>query len=139
MGKTIRIGGASGFWGEAVSSTSQLLQADLDYLVYDYLAEITMAILARMRAKDPEKGYATDFVTGAMAPNLKAIAKKALARKTGARGLRSILEGILLDSMYDLPSYEGVEEVVINAEVVDGAGEAKPLLVHSEAEEQKAG
>ena len=70
---------------------------------------------------------------------LKAIAKKALARKTGARGLRSIMEGILLDSMYDLPSYEGVEEVVINAEVVDGAGDAAPLLVHSEAEEQKAG
>ncbi len=69
---------------------------------------------------------------------LKAIAKKALARKTGARGLRSIMEGILLDSMYDLPSYEGVEEVVINAEVVDGAGDAAPLLVHSEAEEQKA-
>jgi len=45
---------------------------------------------------------------------LKAIAKRALERKTGARGLRSIMEGILLDSMYDLPSYEGVEEVVIN-------------------------
>ena len=60
---------------------------------------------------------------------LKAIAKKALARKTGARGLRSIMEGILLDSMYDLPAYEGVEEVVINAEVVDG--NAEPLLVHA--------
>jgi ATP-dependent Clp protease ATP-binding subunit ClpX len=60
---------------------------------------------------------------------LKAIAKKALKRKTGARGLRSIMEGILLDSMYDLPAYEGVEEVVINAEVVEG--NAEPLLVHS--------
>ena len=60
---------------------------------------------------------------------LKSIAKKALTRKTGARGLRSIMEGILLDSMYDLPAYEGVEEVVINAEVVDG--NAEPLLVHS--------
>ena len=60
---------------------------------------------------------------------LKSIAKKALARKTGARGLRSIMEGILLDSMYDLPAYEGVEEVVINAEVVDG--NAEPLLVHA--------
>ena len=60
---------------------------------------------------------------------LKSIAKKALARKTGARGLRSIMEGILLDSMFDLPTYEGVEEVVINAEVLDG--NAEPLLVHS--------
>lgn len=87
MSKTIRIGGASGFWGEAVSSTPQLLQASLDYLVYDYLAEITMAILGRMRAKDPEKGYATDFVTGAMAPNLKAIAKQGVKVISNAGGV----------------------------------------------------
>lgn len=62
---------------------------------------------------------------------LKAIAKRALVRKTGARGLRSIMEGILLDSMFDLPAYEGVEEVVINAEVVEG--NAEPLLVHAKA------
>ena len=60
---------------------------------------------------------------------LKSIAKKALARKTGARGLRSIMEGILLDSMFDLPTYEDVQEVVINAEVVEG--NAEPLLVHA--------
>lgn len=87
MSKTIKIGGASGFWGEAVSSTPQLLTAGLDYLVYDYLAEITMAILARMRAKDPEKGYATDFVTGAMAPNLKAIAKQGVKVISNAGGV----------------------------------------------------
>ena len=60
---------------------------------------------------------------------LKAIAKRALARKTGARGLRSIMEAILLDSMYDLPAYEDVQEVVINAEVIEG--NAEPLLVHA--------
>ncbi|MGB6230456.1 MAG: ATP-dependent Clp protease ATP-binding subunit ClpX [Litorimonas sp.] len=70
---------------------------------------------------------------------LKAIAKKALARKTGARGLRSIMEGILLDSMYDLPSYEGVEEVVINDDVINGDGEAKPLLIYAETAKEKAG
>jgi len=62
---------------------------------------------------------------------LKAIAAKALKRKTGARGLRSIMEAILLDSMYDLPAYEDVQEVVINAEVVEG--NAEPLLVHAKA------
>ena len=67
---------------------------------------------------------------------LKAIAKKALARKTGARGLRSIMEGILLDSMYDLPTYEDVEEVVINAEVLDG--NAEPLLVHAKKAKKTA-
>ncbi len=61
---------------------------------------------------------------------LSEIAKKAIKRKTGARGLRSIMEGILLDTMYDLPSYEGVQEVVINGEVV--SGEAKPLLIYAE-------
>ena len=66
---------------------------------------------------------------------LKAIAKRALDRKTGARGLRSIMEGILLDSMYDLPTYEGVEEVVINGEVV--TGEAKPLLIYSDKKQTK--
>jgi len=60
---------------------------------------------------------------------LKAIAAKALKRKTGARGLRSIMEAILLDSMYDLPAYEDVQEVVINGEVVEG--NAEPLLVHA--------
>ena len=60
---------------------------------------------------------------------LSAIAKRAIVRKTGARGLRSIMEGILLDTMYDLPSFDGVEEVVINAEVV--SGEAKPLLIYA--------
>jgi ATP-dependent Clp protease ATP-binding subunit ClpX len=61
---------------------------------------------------------------------LKAVARKAIARKTGARGLRSILESILLDTMFDLPSYQGVEEVVVNAEVVEGR--AQPLMIYTE-------
>ena len=56
---------------------------------------------------------------------LEAVAKRAIERKTGARGLRAILEGILLDTMFDLPSEENVEEVVVNAEVVEG--KAVPL------------
>ncbi|MBS0332746.1 MAG: ATP-dependent Clp protease ATP-binding subunit ClpX, partial [Proteobacteria bacterium] len=61
---------------------------------------------------------------------LNAVARKAIARKTGARGLRSILEGILLDTMYELPTYDGVEEVVVNAEVVEGR--AQPLIIYAE-------
>ncbi|NIZ02089.1 ATP-dependent Clp protease ATP-binding subunit ClpX [Thalassospira lucentensis] len=64
---------------------------------------------------------------------LKAIAAKAIERKTGARGLRSIMEGILLDTMFDLPTLESVEEIVINADVVQG--KAKPLLIHAERRE----
>ncbi|MDJ0893955.1 MAG: ATP-dependent Clp protease ATP-binding subunit ClpX [Alphaproteobacteria bacterium] len=61
---------------------------------------------------------------------LRAISLKAIARKTGARGLRSIMEDILLEPMYELPSLEGVDEIVVNKEVVDGNG--RPLYVHSE-------
>ncbi len=64
---------------------------------------------------------------------LKSVAKKAVARKTGARGLRSILEAILLDTMYDLPEMGGVEEVVINAEVVEG--NAAPLHIYVDKRE----
>ena len=60
---------------------------------------------------------------------LGAIARKAIDRKTGARGLRSIMEGILLDTMFDLPSLEGVEEVVISREVVEGT--ARPLYIYA--------
>ena len=61
---------------------------------------------------------------------LKSIARRAIERKTGARGLRSIMETILLDTMYDLPGMSGVEEVVISKEVVDG--DAKPLLIYAD-------
>jgi ATP-dependent Clp protease ATP-binding subunit ClpX len=61
---------------------------------------------------------------------MKAIAHKAILRKTGARGLRSIMEGILLDSMFELPLLQGVEEVVINREVVEGR--ARPLYIYAD-------
>jgi len=68
---------------------------------------------------------------------LKAIARRAIERKTGARGLRSIMEAILLDTMYDLPGMSGVEEVVISREVVEGA--AKPLLIYADRDKQSSG
>ena len=62
--RTISIGGASGFWGDSSIALPQLLEHDgLDYISFDYLAEVTMSILARARAKDPSLGYATDFVS----------------------------------------------------------------------------
>ena len=61
---------------------------------------------------------------------LHSVARKAILRKTGARGLRSILEGILLETMFELPNYQGVEEVVVNQEVIEGR--AQPLLIYAE-------
>ena len=82
------IGGASGFWGEATHATSQLLTCpDLDVLVYDYLAEITMSILARARIKDASKGFATDFVSDVMTNNLPAIAERGVKVLSNAGGV----------------------------------------------------
>jgi ATP-dependent Clp protease ATP-binding subunit ClpX len=65
---------------------------------------------------------------------LKAIAKRAIERKTGARGLRSIMEDILLDTMFDLPGMDGVEEVVVNEEAV--TSEAAPLMIYAETKKK---
>jgi ATP-dependent Clp protease ATP-binding subunit ClpX len=59
-----------------------------------------------------------------------AIVRRAIERKTGARGLRSIMEGILLETMFELPGLEGVEEVVISREVVEGT--ARPLYIYAD-------
>jgi ATP-dependent Clp protease ATP-binding subunit ClpX len=67
---------------------------------------------------------------------LHAIARKAMARKTGARGLRTIIENVLLDIMYDLPSTDNVTKVVIDEAVIDG--ESAPYLIY-ESQPQRAG
>src|SRR3954469_6538439 len=82
MPKTVRIGGASAFWGDSSVGAPQLVaQGKVDYLVFDYLAELTMSILAAAKGKDAELGYATDFVTVTM---------KAILRDVAARGIRVI-------------------------------------------------
>ena len=84
----IRIGGATGYWGEADMALPQFMaEGNLDFIVFDYLAEITMSILARAKAGDPEKGYATDFVTGVVAPHLAAIAQSGVKLISNAGGV----------------------------------------------------
>ena len=88
----IRIGGASGYWGESDMAVPQFLDAleageTLDYIVFDYLAEITMSILARQRSRDPSKGYAADFIHDALAPNLARIAKHGIKIISNAGGV----------------------------------------------------
>lgn len=97
--------------------------------------EALMSILTEPKnalIKQYQKMFSLEGVTLEFRPEaLKGIAKKALARKTGARGLRSILEQILLDTMYELPSMTGVKKVVVDAAVVESGG--KPLLVYDDA------
>jgi len=88
MQKSIRIGGASGFWGDSVVATPQLLNNNnLDFIVYDYLAEITMSIMARARAKDAKQGYAIDFVSSVLKLNLRQIAEQKVKILSNAGGV----------------------------------------------------
>jgi hypothetical protein len=85
---SIRIGGASGYWGESDMALPQFLNSEpLDYIVFDYLAEITMSILARAREADPSLGYATDFVDAVLAPNLVQISDQGVRIISNAGGV----------------------------------------------------
>ena len=89
--RVVRIGGASGFWGDTAMSAPQLVRgAQIDYLVFDYLAEVTMSILASQRLKDPSAGYATDFVhitMKALLPDLVARKVRVVANAGGVNPL----------------------------------------------------
>jgi hypothetical protein len=86
--KTVRIGCASGFYGDSQLSARQLVdRGDIDYLVFDYLAEITMAILAKAKSRNEKAGFAVDFVTVAMKDVLADCAKKGIKVVANAGGV----------------------------------------------------
>ncbi|GLQ20437.1 acyclic terpene utilization AtuA family protein [Algimonas porphyrae] len=91
MSKIVKLGGASGYWGESDMAWGQLLAAEktgqkLDYIVFDYLAEITMSIMAKMRKSDPNRGYAPDFVAN-LAKHLPEIARQGVKVCSNAGGV----------------------------------------------------
>ncbi|NBQ86443.1 MAG: DUF1446 domain-containing protein [Betaproteobacteria bacterium] len=128
MGRTVRIGGASGFWGDSSVGAPQLVRdGQVDYLVFDYLAELTMSILAAARSKNPDLGYATDFVQVTM---------KSLLREISERGIRVISNAggvnprACADAIRALAREQGIN---IRVAVVHG-DDVMPLLPQLQAE-----
>jgi len=89
--RTVRIGGGAAFWGDTEAGPVQLVRrGNIDYLILDYLAEITMSILVRARAKNPDLGYATDFVNVVMKQLVTDIAERGVKVVTNAGGINPL-------------------------------------------------
>jgi hypothetical protein len=85
-GRTIRIGGASGAWGDSPTAIGQLLGSEVHYLMMDYLAEVTMSLLARARLKQPDAGYPPDFVSY-LRPHLAELSRRGIKVVSNAGGV----------------------------------------------------
>ena len=120
--RIVRIGGASGFWGDSSVGAPQLVASgQIDYLVFDYLAELTMSILAGARLKKPELGYATDFVSVAMKSVLKDVVKQGIRVVSNAGGVNP--QGCA-DALAALAKEQGI---ALKIAVVSG-DDVSPLL-----------
>ncbi|WP_028102223.1 acyclic terpene utilization AtuA family protein [Pseudoduganella violaceinigra] len=147
----VRIGGAAGFWGDSALGPRQLLEGgDLDYLVFDYLAELTMSLLAAARRKQPELGYATDFIdamrdvlgdalargvriianAGGIHPQGCAAALRALAAQQGLAPRIAVVEGDDVAALLPALQAEGtaLPAAVLSANAYLGALPIKAAL-----------
>ena len=124
----IRIGGASGFWGDSSVGAPQLVaKGQLDFLVFDYLAELTMSILAAARAKNPDAGYATDFVQVTLKTILKDVVAQGIRVVSNAGGVNP---QACADAIAALAREQGVE---VKVAVVQG-DDVLPLVPQLRAE-----
>ena len=130
--KIIRIGGASGYWGDSGMATPQFLKAGgIDYIVYDYLAEITMSIMARARAKDPNAGYARDFVSVVMKQNLSEIARQGVKIISNAGGVNPRACGEALRALITDQGLDLKVAVVLGDDLIEQKDELSPTEMFS--------
>lgn len=100
-------------------ATCQLAeQGDVDFIVYDYLAEVTMSIMARARTQSPEQGYASDFVTAALAPNLKTIADKGIRIVSNAGGVNPLACGDAVQALINQHNLDLTVAVVTGDDLI---------------------
>ena len=122
---SIRIGGASGFWGDSSVGAPQLVHlGNVDYVVFDYLAELTMSVLAAARLKNPELGYATDFVTVTMKAILKDVVAKNIKIVSNAGGMNPHACAAALAA---IAAEQGIDPKSIKIAVVEG-DDVLPLI-----------
>lgn len=146
--RTVRIGGAAGFWGDSLDGARQLVaRGGIDYLVFDYLAEITLALLARIRARKPDLGYVPDFVevTAAVLPEVMArgirvvsngggmnprAAAAELARRAAALGLSPKIAVITGDDLLRIEEFRaaGTTEMFTGAAMPERVASANAYL-----------
>ncbi|XP_046362784.2 uncharacterized protein LOC124139613 isoform X1 [Haliotis rufescens] len=114
-GKSVKIGCASGFWGDTAVAAPQLIYGSkVDFIVFDYLSEITMSLLTAARRKAPNLGYAPDFVQVSMAPFIKDIKRKGIKIISNAGGVNPHGCAAALQEVCSK------EDISLNIAVVDG-------------------
>ncbi|XP_048366008.1 uncharacterized protein LOC125440300 isoform X2 [Sphaerodactylus townsendi] len=129
----VRIGCASGFWGDTAASVPQLLYGGkLDFLVFDYLSEITMSLLTAAKAKSPDLGYTPDFVLTAMSPYIKDIHKKGVRVVSNAGGVNPVACAAALQQVAKKAGVDMKIAVVTGDNLIEEVKNVKEAVLEAE-------
>lgn len=124
--RIVKIGCASGFWGDTNTAAFQLVHlSDINYLVFDYLSEITMSIMAKAMMTNPEHGYALDFVSRVMTPLLKNINEKKIKVISNAGGVNPLACRDALQKVIEAQGLDLKVAVVLGDDLLSQQGEFK--------------